>query len=105
MMASGKNAKSRRPAPVVTRGGGPPWLTIGAVAVVLALAAGIFVVVLNKTRDKDAGPDALAPWVPSEQQPRPVDGDPGHLRRRQHTGDRGHTGQLHRLQGRHPHHR
>ncbi len=77
MMASGRNAKSRRPAPVVTRGGGPPWLTIGAVAVVLALAAGIFVVVLNQTRAKDQAQEELAPWVPSEQNPDPSTGIEG----------------------------
>src|SRR5512141_509010 len=77
MMASGRNAKSRRPAPVVTRGGGPPWLTIGAVAVVLALAAGIFVVVLNQTRAKDQAQEELSPWVPSEQNPDPSTGIEG----------------------------
>ena len=68
MMASGRNAKKgRKPAPVVSRSGGPPWVTIGAVALVLALAAGIFIVVLNQTRSNAQAQDALAPWTPSEQ--------------------------------------
>ena len=67
MMASGKTAKKRRtPAPVVTRRTGPPWVTIGAVVVVLALAAGIFWVVLSKTEEKNAAAAVLAPWTPSE---------------------------------------
>jgi|GEM_PF-290391 len=78
MMASGKNAKrSRTPAPVVTRGGGPPWLTIGAVVVVLALAAGIFWVVFSKTTEKNATADALAPWTPTAENPDPSKDIPG----------------------------
>ncbi len=78
MMASGKTAKKRRtPAPVVTRGGGPPWLTIGAVVVVLALAAGIFFVVLSKTNEKNAAKDALAPFAPTAQNPDPSTTIPG----------------------------
>ncbi len=71
-MANGKSTKkSRTPAPVVTRRQGVPWVTIGAVAVVVALAAGIFFVVFNKTQEKNAAADALAPWTPSEQNPDP----------------------------------
>ena len=78
MMASGKNAKKRRtPAPVVTRRQGPPWLTIGAVAVVVALAAGIFLVVFNQTREKNAAADALAPFTPSETNQDPSTAIPG----------------------------
>jgi hypothetical protein len=78
MMASGKNAKKRRtPAPVVTRRQGPPWLTIGAVAIVVALAAGIFLVVFNQTRAQNAAADALAPFVPSESNPDPSTTIPG----------------------------
>ena len=77
-MASGKNAKKRRtPAPVVTRRQGLPWVTIGAVVVVLALAAGIFFVVFNKTRENDAVQDALAPWTPSESNQDPSTAIPG----------------------------
>ena len=78
MMASGKNAKKRRtPAPVVSRREGLPWLTIGAVAVVVALAVGIFVVVFNQTREKNAAADALAPFTPSETNPDPSTTIPG----------------------------
>ena len=78
MMASGKNAKKRRtPAPVVTRRQGLPWVTIGAVLVVVALAVGIFVVVLSKTRENDAAQDALAPWTPSESNQDPSTAIPG----------------------------
>lgn len=78
MMASGSNAKRvRKPAPVVTKGGGPPWLTIGAVAVVLALAVGIFFVVLNQTRANDQVQNALAPWTPSEENRDPSTGIDG----------------------------
>ena len=77
-MASGKNAKKRRtPAPVVTRRQGLPWVTIGAVVVVLALAAGIFFVVFNKTRENNAAQDALAPWTPSESNQDPSTAIPG----------------------------
>jgi hypothetical protein len=78
MMASGKSTKRSRPsAPVVTRGGGPPWLTIGAVVIVLALAAGIFFVVFNKTREKNEAADALAPFTPSAENPDPSTTIPG----------------------------
>ncbi len=78
MMASGSSAKKvRKPAPVVTKGGGPPWLTIGAVAVVLALAAGIFFVVLDQTRANDQAQNALAPWTPSEENRDPSTGIEG----------------------------
>ncbi len=77
-MASGKNAKKRRtPAPVVTRRQGLPWVTIGAVMVVLALAAGIFFVVFNKTKESSAAQDALAPWTPSESNQDPSTAIPG----------------------------
>ncbi len=77
-MASGKNAKKRRtPAPVVTRRQGLPWVTIGAVAVVVALAAGIFFVVFNKTTENSAAQDALAPWTPSESNQDPSTAIPG----------------------------
>src|SRR4051812_18057407 len=78
MMASGKNAKKQRtPAPVVSRREGLPWLTIGAVAIVVALVAGIFVVVFNQTREKNAAADALAPFTPSESNPAPSTPTPG----------------------------
>lgn len=77
-MASGKNAKKRRtPAPIVTRRQGLPWVTIGAVVVVLALAAGIFFVVFNKTRENNAAQDALTPWTPSESNQDPSTAIPG----------------------------
>ena len=78
IMASGKSTKkSRTPAPVVSRRQGLPWLTIAAVAVVVALAAGIFVVVFNKTQEKNAAADALASWTPSESNPDPSVNIPG----------------------------
>ncbi len=78
MMANGRNAKKgRKPAPVVSKGGGTPWVTIGAVAVVLALAAGIFIVVLNQTRSNNQEQDALAAWTPSEENRDPSTGIPG----------------------------
>ncbi|HEY5877320.1 MAG TPA: DUF3105 domain-containing protein [Nakamurella sp.] len=77
-MASGKSAKkSRPPAPVVSRRQGLPWLTIGAVVAVVALAAGIFLVVFNKTQEKNAAADALAPWTPSVDNPDPSVNIPG----------------------------
>ena len=82
MMASGKSAKKRRtPAPVVTRRQGLPWLTIGAVVVIVALAAGIFFVVFSKTRENNAAQDALAPVDPVRVESGSVDGHPRHLRR------------------------
>ena len=52
-------------------------MTIGAVAVVVALAVGIFVVVFNQTREKNAAADALAPFTPSETNPDPSTTIPG----------------------------
>ena len=78
MMASGKNAKkSRTPAPVVTRREGLPWITIGAVSIVVLLVAGIFWVVYSKTQEKNAASDALAAWVPSESNQDPSTAIPG----------------------------
>ncbi|GGM18168.1 DUF3105 domain-containing protein [Nakamurella endophytica] len=78
MMASGKSAKRSRPvAPVVSRRQGLPWITIGAVAVVVALIAAIFVVVYSKQRDKDADAAAAAPWVPSADNMDPSTAIPG----------------------------
>lgn len=66
MMASGQNAKkSRKPAPVVSRSQGLPWLTIAAVVVVLLLAGGIFSVVYSKNKTNDDKAAAVAPFVPS----------------------------------------
>src|SRR5664279_1017189 len=77
-MAGDKNAKNRRtPAPVVTGRQGLPWITIGAVVVVLALAVGIFWVVVGKNGEKSAGQDTLAPWIPSESNPDPSTTIPG----------------------------
>lgn len=77
-MASGKSTKkSRIPAPVVTRRQGLPWLTIAAVVAVVALAAGIFLVVFNKTQEKNAAADALAPWTPSVENQDPSTKIPG----------------------------
>lgn len=70
MMASGKNARKsptkgsrsgRGKAPVISKRQGLPWLAIGAVTVVLALAVVIGVVVLNKASDNKA----LDAYVPS----------------------------------------
>ncbi len=67
MMASGKSTKrSRSAAPVVRQRQGLPWLTIGAVAVVLLLIGGIFTVVYSKNRQNDADAAAIAPFVPSD---------------------------------------
>ena len=67
MMASGKNAKKNRTrVPVVSRRQGLPWITIGAVVVVLLLIGGIFTVVLNKTQQNKSDEAAVAPFVPSE---------------------------------------
>ena len=77
-MVSGKSTKkTRSPAPVVSRRQGLPWLTIGAVLVVVALAAGIFYVVFSKTQEKNAVADALAPWTPSVENPDPSVNSPG----------------------------
>ncbi|MEP6561631.1 MAG: DUF3105 domain-containing protein [Nakamurella sp.] len=78
MMASGKSAKKRRtPATVVTRRQGLPWVTIGAVVVVLALVAGIFWVVYSTTKDKNDAASVLEPWVPTESNPDPSTAIPG----------------------------
>lgn len=70
MMASGKNARkpaagkaarNRGKAPVITKRQGLPWITIGAVVVVLALAVGIGWVVFSKASDNRA----LDAYVPS----------------------------------------
>lgn len=67
MMASGKNAKKNRTlVPVVSRRQGLPWITIGAVVVVLLLIGGIFTVILNKTQQNKADEAAVAPFTPSE---------------------------------------
>jgi hypothetical protein len=61
MMASGKNAKKNRAkAPVVTRRQGLPWVTIGAVVVILALVGVIFFVVFQKKSDNDAAAAAAS---------------------------------------------
>ena len=66
MMASGKNAKkSRTLTPVVHRRQGLPWVTIGAVVVVLLLIGGIFTVVYGKNRQNNDQAAAVAPYVPS----------------------------------------
>lgn len=72
MMASGKNqrktpGKGRAKPPVVSTGKSLPWLTIGSVAVVLALAVGIGFVVLNKAADNRVN-DAYVPSA-SDQDP------------------------------------
>ncbi len=78
MMASGKNAKkSRAAAPVVTRSQGLPWLTIGAVVVVLLLIGGIFTVVYSKNRQNDNAAAAVAPYVPSDTNKDPSTKIPG----------------------------
>ncbi|MET3803412.1 hypothetical protein ABIB25_000396 [Nakamurella sp. UYEF19] len=67
MMASGKSAKKTRSvAPVVSRRQGLPWLTIGAVVVVLILIGGIFTVVYSKNKSNDDAAAAVAPFVPSD---------------------------------------
>lgn len=77
-MASGKSTKkSRTPAPVVSARQGLPWLTIGAVLVVVALAAGIFFVVFSRSQEKNAAADALAPWTPSVENQDPSVNIPG----------------------------
>jgi len=78
MMASGKSTKKRRiPAPVVSRRQGLPWVTIGAVVVVLALVFGIFWVVYSKTQEKNEAAEVLEPWVPTESNPDPSTAIPG----------------------------
>jgi hypothetical protein len=78
MMASGKNAKkSRTPPPPVSRGEGVPWITVGAVTLVVLLVVGIFWVVYSKTQEKNQAADALAAWVPSESNPDPSTAIPG----------------------------
>ncbi len=78
MMASGKNTgRPRGRAPVVSKRQGLPWVTIGAVVVVLVLAGSIFAVVLTKNNENKAQADALAAWVPSASNPDPSVNIPG----------------------------
>jgi hypothetical protein len=79
MMASGKSAKNRRSAPpaLVSRRQGLPWLTIGAVAVILALAAGIFLVVYNQNRSNEQAAAEVAAWTPTEENRDPSTAIPG----------------------------
>lgn len=74
MMASGKNvrkkpswklARGRGKTPTITRRHGLPWLTISAVAVMLALASGIGFAVFSKSAANKAASDAVARYVPS----------------------------------------
>ena len=68
MMASGKNAKkNRKVVPVVSRNQGLPWMTIAAVAVILLLAGGIFLVVFNQSEKNADVKEALAPYAYSEE--------------------------------------
>lgn len=77
-MVSRQNAKKRRPkAPVDIRRKSLPWWTIGAVATVLALAAGVFAVVLNTTNEKAASDQATGAWTPSVNNPDPPSAIPG----------------------------
>ena len=73
-MASGKNAKKSRAgsAPVIRARQGLPWLTIGAVVVVLGLVAAIFTFVYSKQHARTVAADAAAkqaaqlePWQPT----------------------------------------
>jgi len=85
MMASGKTAKKqRRTAPVVTQRDGLPWLTITAVAIVVALAAVVFFVVYGAKQDKDdaaaaeaATSESLKPWEPTADNLDPSTAIPG----------------------------
>jgi len=66
MMASGKNAKkSRSVVPVVNRRQGLPWITIGAVVVVLALIGIIFGTISSKNSANNAVAAAIAPFTPN----------------------------------------
>ena len=77
-MVSGKNAKKRlSPAPLAIRRQGPPWWTIGAVVVVLALTAGIFTAVLATGNKNTAAEQALGAWTPSVDNPDPSTAIPG----------------------------
>ncbi|MTD13631.1 DUF3105 domain-containing protein [Nakamurella sp. YIM 132087] len=76
-MASGKKSRNSRPAPVVSRRQGLPWLTIGAVVAVVALIGAIFVVVYSRNSENSAAADRLAPWVPSEENKDPSVNIPG----------------------------
>ncbi len=79
MMASGKSAKKQRRAlPAISQREGLPWLTITAVAVIVALAAVIFAVVFNAKQDKNQAAaaqqaiiDQLKPWEPTTENPDP----------------------------------
>jgi Protein of unknown function (DUF3105) len=85
MMASGKTAKKqRRAAPVMTQREGLPWLTITAVAIIVALAATVFFVVYGAKQDKDeaaaaeaAISESLKPWEPTADNPDPSTVIPG----------------------------
>lgn len=67
-MASDKNAKKPRvSSAVVHRRSGPPWLTIGAVVVVVALIGTIFAVVYSKQKTKADAANALAPFQPTAE--------------------------------------
>ncbi len=67
MMVSGKSTKKFRGAtPVVTRRQGLPWMTIGAVAVVLALVGGIFAVVYSQSRKNTDAAAVVAPFKYSD---------------------------------------
>jgi hypothetical protein len=78
MMSSGKNTKKSRSAPpVVSRSQGLPWLTIGAVLVVLLLVGGIFTIVYSKQKSKDDAVAAVAPFVPSAADKDPSTKIPG----------------------------
>lgn len=70
MMASGSSKRrsgSTPVPPVVQQGGGLPWLTIIAVALVVALAGGIAWVVISKHSANTAKVAALAPFTPTVQ--------------------------------------
>lgn len=79
-MASGQSSKKSRPviAPVVRHRQGPPWLTIAAVAVVLALVAAIFAFVYSKQSAKNdaAAKDAADTAALSAWQPTATNNDP-----------------------------
>ncbi len=65
-MASGKNRKkTRAKPPVISKRQGLPWLTIGAVAVVLVLVGVIGYVVIDKAASKADPPQQISAFVPS----------------------------------------
>ncbi len=74
MMASGKSAKKNRKtkaAPVISQRQGLPWLTIGAIGVIVILAVVIGAVVINSQDEKNAANAALTPFQPSTDNPDP----------------------------------